>query len=103
MFMLNYMQFSKLNLFILTAPSVCARPARPNISKITPLLGEFAKYAVVFTTSLVHTAQQCDFEMPGVFFEGWQIPDPDIHLNVDSHSHGVQIDGIMIAFAYAIS
>jgi UDP-N-acetylglucosamine 2-epimerase (non-hydrolysing) len=72
--------------------------ARPNFVKIAPLLREFAKHADVFETFLVHTGQHYDFEMSGVFFEGLQIPDPDIHLNVGSHSHAVQTARIMIAF-----
>ena len=66
--------------------------------KIAPLLREFAKHTDVFETSLVHTGQHYDFEMSGVFFQGLQIPDPDIHLNVGSHSHAVQTARIMIAF-----
>lgn len=72
--------------------------ARPNFVKIAPLLREFAKHADVFETLLVHTGQHYDFEMSGVFFQGLQIPDPDIHLNVGSHSHAVQTARIMIAF-----
>jgi UDP-N-acetylglucosamine 2-epimerase (non-hydrolysing) len=72
--------------------------ARPNFVKIAPLLREFAKHRDVFNTSLVHTGQHYDFEMSGVFFQGLQIPDPDIHLNVGSHSHAVQTARIMVAF-----
>jgi UDP-N-acetylglucosamine 2-epimerase (non-hydrolysing) len=72
--------------------------ARPNFVKIAPLMREFAKHADVFENFLVHTGQHYDFEMSGVFFEGLQIPDPDIHLNVGSHSHAVQTARIMIAF-----
>jgi UDP-N-acetylglucosamine 2-epimerase (non-hydrolysing) len=72
--------------------------ARPNFVKIAPLLREFARHTDVFETFLVHTGQHYDFEMSGVFFEGLQIPDPDIHLNVGSHSHAVQTARIMIAF-----
>lgn len=72
--------------------------ARPNFVKIAPLLREFANHRDVFETSLVHTGQHYDFKMSGVFFQGLQIPDPDIHLNVGSHSPAVQTAKIMIAF-----
>jgi UDP-N-acetylglucosamine 2-epimerase (non-hydrolysing) len=72
--------------------------ARPNFVKIAPLLREFAKHVDLFETCLVHTGQHYDFEMSGVFFQGLQIPDPEIHLNVGSHSHAVQTARIMIAF-----
>lgn len=72
--------------------------ARPNFVKIAPLLREFAKHRDAFKTSLVHTGQHYDFDMSGVFFEGLQIPEPDIHMNVGSHSHAVQTARIMIVF-----
>lgn len=72
--------------------------ARPDFVKIAPLLREFANHRNVFETCLVHTGQHYDFEMSGVFFQGLQIPEPDIHLNVGSHSHAVQTARIMIAF-----
>lgn len=77
--------------------------ARPNFVKIAPLLREFANHRDVFKTSLVHTGQHYDFEMSGVFFQGLQIPDPDIHLNVGSHSHAVQTARIMISFEKVVT
>ena len=77
--------------------------ARPNFVKIAPLLREFAKHRDVFNTSLVHTGQHYDFEMSGVFFQGLQIPDPDIHLNVGSHSHAVQTAKIMVSFEKVVT
>jgi len=77
--------------------------ARPNFVKIAPLLREFAKHRDVLKTSLVHTGQHYDFEMSGVFFQGLQIPDPDIHLNVGSHSHAVQTAKIMVSFEKVVT
>lgn len=72
--------------------------ARPNFVKIALLLREFANQADVFETLLTHTGQHYDFKMSGVFFQGPQIPEPDIHLNVGSHSHAVQTARIMNSF-----
>src|SRR5436309_3638343 len=39
---------------------------------------------------LVHTGQHYDYEMSGIFFEGLDIPRPDVNLGVGSCSHGAQ-------------
>jgi len=42
------------------------------------------------TEILVHTGQHYDYEMSGVFFDGLDLPAPDVNLNVGSGSHAGQ-------------
>jgi UDP-N-acetylglucosamine 2-epimerase len=39
---------------------------------------------------LVHTGQHYDYTMSGVFFDGLDLPTPDVNLGVGSGPHGVQ-------------
>lgn len=46
---------------------------------------------------LVHTGQHYDYEMSGIFFDGLDLPRPDVSLGVGSGSHGAQTGAMLAA------
>lgn len=70
--------------------------ARPNFVKVAPLLRSATVAA--FRPVLVHTGQHYDFRLSGVFFDQLGIPNPEVHLDVGSSTHGVQTGRVMAAF-----
>src|SRR4026209_2757797 len=68
--------------------------------KIVTIVGarpQFIKAAAVsralrkrHTEVLVHTGQHYDYQMSGVFFDGLELPAPDVNLEVGSGGHGWQ-------------
>lgn len=70
--------------------------ARPNFMKLAPLLRELAGHGIRAT--LIHTGQHYGRDMSDVFFEQLRMPQPDVHLDIGSASHGVQAGQIMVAF-----
>ena len=71
--------------------------ARPNFMKIAPIYKEIQAHPEI-TPILVHTGQHYTPEMSDVFFKQLHLPEPDIDLEVGSHSHAVQTAEIMIRF-----
>lgn len=61
--------------------------ARPQFVKAAAVSGPLRHVA---TEVLVHTGQHYDDGMSKVFFEELGIPEPDVHLEVGSASHGAQ-------------
>src|SRR6185295_995017 len=68
--------------------------ARPNFVKLAPVVrGIVASGKLDFR--IVHTGQHYDPAMNEVFFRELQIPEPHLHLNVGSGSHGAQTARIL--------
>jgi UDP-N-acetylglucosamine 2-epimerase len=44
---------------------------------------------------LVHTGQHYDYEMSGIFFDGLDLPRPNVNLGVGSGSHGAQTGALL--------
>jgi UDP-N-acetylglucosamine 2-epimerase (non-hydrolysing) len=72
--------------------------ARPNFMKIAPIVREMRRREKEFLPLIVHTGQHYDASMSDSFFADLDIPKPDFHLEVGSHSHAVQTAKIMTAF-----
>ena len=77
--------------------------ARPNFMKIAPLIHAINKYNnkkhnLNIEHVLVHTGQHYDDNMSKVFFKSLNIPEADVHLNIGSGSHAMQVGKTMIEF-----
>ena len=68
--------------------------ARPNFMKLAPVLRAVLKRNEL-EPRIVHTGQHYDHGMNDVFFEELGIPEPHVHLDVGSGSHGAQTARIL--------
>lgn len=77
---------------------ICVVGARPNFTKIVPIMRAFRESSNEVSVCLVHTGQHYDDDMKESFFRQLNIPEPDIDLGVGSGSHSVQTAEIMVRF-----
>lgn len=68
--------------------------ARPNFIKLAPIVRALSEGSAV-AFRIVHTGQHYDDSMNDVFFRELCIPEPDVHLEVGSGSHGSQTARIL--------
>ncbi len=71
--------------------------ARPNFMKVAPLFHALAKESWC-STRLVHTGQHYDANMSDSFFRDFDLPRPDVHLDIGSGTHAEQTGRVMIAY-----
>src|SRR6185503_9925754 len=68
--------------------------ARPQFIKAAAVSRELrAQHSEI----LVHTGQHYDYEMSGIFFDGLEMPAPDVNLGVGSGTHGAQTAAMLKA------
>lgn len=74
--------------------------ARPNFMKLAPVVRALQsrtgnRNQCKISWRIVHTGQHYDHGMNDVFFEQLGIPEPDVHLEVGSGTHGIQTARIL--------
>lgn len=69
--------------------------ARPQLVKLAPIAAAMGR--TEHEHVIVHTGQHYDADLSDVFFNGLDIPNPDIHLGVGSGSHGAQTGAMLTA------
>jgi len=77
---------------------ICVVGARPNFTKIAPIIAAMLAHGENIKPYLLHTGQHYDEAMKASFFEQLGIPEPDIDLEVGSASHAVQTADVMKKF-----
>ncbi len=68
--------------------------ARPQFIKAAALSQELRRR---HQELLIHTGQHYDYSMSGVFFDGLDLPAPDVNLGVGSGGHGTQTGAMLAA------
>jgi UDP-N-acetylglucosamine 2-epimerase len=66
--------------------------ARPQFIKAAAVSRELRKR---HQEILVHTGQHYDYQMSGIFFDGLNVPAPEVNLEVGSGSHAVQTGAML--------
>jgi UDP-N-acetylglucosamine 2-epimerase (non-hydrolysing) len=84
------MSRNRLDETIQSARLACVVGARPNFVKMAPILAGLQREARAVQPVLVHTGQHYDEAMSHRFFDQLGLPEPEVHLEVGSGSHGFQ-------------
>ena len=71
--------------------------ARPNFMKVAPLYHALSRETWC-EVRLIHTGQHYDANMSDSFFRDFNLPKPDVHLEIGSGSHAEQTGNVMIAY-----
>ncbi len=77
---------------------LCIVGARPNFTKIAPIIAAIKSKGKRVSPYLLHTGQHYDEAMKASFFKQLGIPEPDVDLEVGSGSHAVQTADVMKKF-----
>ncbi|MDX1811295.1 MAG: UDP-N-acetylglucosamine 2-epimerase (non-hydrolyzing) [Gammaproteobacteria bacterium] len=77
---------------------ICVVGARPNFTKIAPIMAAMLEHGKHIKPYLLHTGQHYDEAMKDSFFKQLGIPEPDCDLEVGSGSHAVQTAEVMKRF-----
>jgi UDP-N-acetylglucosamine 2-epimerase (non-hydrolysing) len=72
--------------------------ARPNFMKMAPVHREFTSKYKDIEHLICHTGQHYDDKMSKIFFDEFNLSEPDFYLGVGSGSHAEQTAKIMIEF-----
>lgn len=72
--------------------------ARPNFMKMAPIHKEFIKNYDQIQHLVCHTGQHYDDKMSKIFFDEFNLQEPDFYLGVGSGTHAEQTAKIMIEF-----
>lgn len=79
-------------------PVLCVVGARPNFTKVAPILRALAAHRPAIPALLVHTGQHYGKDMNDRLFVDLNLPPPDINLDVGSATHAVQTAEVMRRF-----
>ena len=79
-------------------PIICIVGARPNFTKMAPVLRAMDAHVPRLPVLLVHTGQHYDKDMSDRLFDDLRLPWPDVNLEVGAGTHAVQTAEVMRRF-----
>lgn len=73
--------------------AVIVMGTRPEIIKLSPVVDTLGAY---FDTIIVHTGQHYSYNLDKIFFEEFELPQPDYNLDVGSGSHAQEVGKMLM-------